>query len=240
MHFSSSVFIAALVGIAQAQTPEGFKPSVNTKLDVMFNSTAVKTPGELLSKQTTSTQPRIAISRNAVNSTETFVFVMLDLDVPPAQGNTTRRVLLHAMNTGFKASQQRMANGTVLLTSSETGPAAYLPPGPPATDTKAHRYVELLFAQPANLQVQASDFANTQARIGFDIVSFGQKNGLGAPLAANFFTVDGRAGASASGTATASGGIARNTLQPFEGAAGHMDMSFGLAGLLGGLAIVAV
>jgi hypothetical protein len=175
-----------------------------------------------------------------MGSAETYVFVMLDLDVPPAQGNTTRRVLLHAMHTGFKASQQSMTNNTVLLTSTDEGPAAYLPPGPPATDTKPHRYVELVFAQPDSLNVRASDFASTQARIGFDIVSFGQKNGLGAPLAANFFTVDGRAGASPSGTATTSGGIARNTLQPFEGNAGRVVVSLGLAGLLGGLALVVV
>jgi hypothetical protein len=171
---------------------------------------------------------------------QTYVFVMLDLDVPPAQRNTTRRILLHAMETGFKPTQQRMANNTVLLTSTDTGPATYLPPGPPATDTMAHRYVELLFAQPTTLNVQASDFADTQARFNFDIVSFGQQNGLGEPLAANFFTVDGRAGAGASGTATTSGGIARNTLQPFEGAAGRVDMSMGLAGLMGGLILAAV
>lgn len=163
---------------------------------------------------------------------------MLDLDVPPAQGNSSRRVLLHAMNTGFKASQQKIGGNALLLTSSEKGPATYIGPSPPATDTMAHRYVEMLFQQPDSLQVQATDFANTQSRIGFDITSFAQSNGLGKPLAANFFTVDGKAGAS--GTATSSGGISKNTLQPFEGAAGHVEMSLGLAGLLGGLALVAV
>jgi hypothetical protein len=51
MHFSSTLLLVTLSGLAQAQTPRGFNPSVNTKLDVMFNSTTVKTPGELLSKQ---------------------------------------------------------------------------------------------------------------------------------------------------------------------------------------------
>lgn len=50
MLFSASFVVAALVGIAQAQTPQGFTPAVNTKLEVMFNSTAVKTPGERLAK----------------------------------------------------------------------------------------------------------------------------------------------------------------------------------------------
>lgn len=168
------------------------------------------------------------------------MFVMLDLDVPPAQGNSSRRVLLHAMNTGFKATQQKIGGNATLLTSTQKGPAAYISPGPPATDTKAHRYVEMLFQQPTSLQVTATDFANTTSRIGFDINTFAQKNGLGTPLAANFFTVDGRASGSASGTATSSGGISKNTLQPFTGAAGRVDMSLGLAGLLGGLALIAV
>jgi hypothetical protein len=53
MHFTSTLLIAAVASLAHAQqatTPKGFTPSVNTKLDVTFNSTAVKTPGELLSK----------------------------------------------------------------------------------------------------------------------------------------------------------------------------------------------
>lgn len=51
MHFFSSLLVAAVAGIAQAQTPQGFSPASNTKLDVIFNTTAVNTPGQLLSKQ---------------------------------------------------------------------------------------------------------------------------------------------------------------------------------------------
>lgn len=162
---------------------------------------------------------------------------MLDLDVPPANGSTARRVLLHAMTTDLKASSQSVSGSSTLLVSSQNGPAPYIGPSPPATDTQAHRYVELLFQQPADLQVAASD---VQSRIGFDIQTFAQKNGLGEPLAANFFTVDGRTGGSASGTATSSGGIVRNTLQPFEGAAVGRDFSYGLVALLGGLALFVV
>lgn len=89
----------------------------------------------------TATQPQIAISSTLVTSTDTYMFVMVDLDVPPANGTTTRRVLLHALNTGFKATQQKTPGGSTLLVSSETGPAAYLPPNPPAVDTVPHRYV---------------------------------------------------------------------------------------------------
>ncbi|KAF2467822.1 PEBP-like protein, partial [Lindgomyces ingoldianus] len=244
MLFTTAFLVAAtMVGVSQAQTPTGFTPSVKTKLDVLFNSTAVNTPGQQLTKAATASQPQIAITN--ASSSETFMFVMLDLDVPGQGGNATRRTLLHAMVTNFKATSQRVlgssstATSSTLLLSSQKGPASYLGPSPPATDTKAHRYVELLFQQPANLNVQASDFANTQARIGFDINAFMKTNGIKAPLAGNFFTVDGRANGAAtgSGTATGSGGIAKNTLQPFTGASGRVGASLGLAVIFGGLAL---
>lgn len=172
---------------------------------------------------------------------------MVDLDVPPAQGNTTRRVLLHAMETGFKATSQKIAGNSVLLSTTEKGPAAYIGPNPPATDTIPHRYVQMLFEQPSSLEVKAQDFANTQDRIGFDVMSFAEKNKLGEPVAANFFTVDGKAAAGgarasggARGTASASGGAPSRTSAPFTGAAGQLDVSYGLAGLLSGFAFVAV
>ncbi|KAF1954270.1 PEBP-like protein [Byssothecium circinans] len=254
MHYSSSLLVAALLGVAQAQTPPGFKPEAKNKLEVMFNSTSVNRPGQLLSKAATATQPQLAVSGNAVNSGATYVFVMVDLDVPGQGTNTTRRTLLHAMNTGLKASAQKMAGGAALLTSTEKGPAAYIGPGPPATDSIPHRYVEMLFEQPAELAVKATDFADTSARLNFDINAFAQENKLGTPLAANFFTVDGKAtgGAATGGAAATSGsrgagpsrsgsaGTPRPTSQPFTGAAaGPVDMSFGLAGVLGGLVLAA-
>jgi hypothetical protein len=66
------------------------------------------------------------------NSSATYMFVMLDLDVPPEAGSTKRRVLLHAMNTGFKATKQKIGGSAMLLASSEKGPAAYIPPSIPA------------------------------------------------------------------------------------------------------------
>jgi hypothetical protein len=57
MHFSTGLIIAGAVGIAQAQTPKGFTPAATSQLDVIFNTTMVSTPGELLSKAGTSISP---------------------------------------------------------------------------------------------------------------------------------------------------------------------------------------
>ncbi|KAJ8110417.1 hypothetical protein OPT61_g6737 [Boeremia exigua] len=244
MYFASSLLVAGLAGLAQAQsvTPAGFTPPANNKLDLYFNSTMVKLPGQLLAKADTASQPKLAVSSAMANMNETFMFVMLDLDVPPVGGGTTRRVLLHAMNTGFKATQQKIGGSSTLLASTDKGPAPYLPPGPPATDTIPHRYVQLLFQQPADLKVQASDFADTAARFNFDINAFMAKNKISAPTAGNFFTVDGRASATAKGTASASGsgGLPGSTPQPFTGAAEKYGLSPGMAGMLGGLALLVV
>ena len=170
------------------------------------------------------------------------MFVMLDLDVPPEEGSTKRRVLLHAMNTGFKATQQKISGSATFLASTERGPAAYIPPGPPPTDTIPHRYVQLLFQQPADLNVPTSDFGDASARINFDINAFMVKNKVSAPMAGNFFMVDGRANATAKETASASGssGLPGSTVQPFTGAAEKSRISPGMTGLFGGLALFAV
>ena len=189
---------------------------------------------------------------------EQYMFVMLDLDVPPANGTTERRVLLHCMNTGFRATRQQLSGAARLLASSQTGPAAYLPPNPPPVDTVPHRYVELLFKQPSNLSVSELTYANVQNRINFDIEAFMSENGVDAPLAANYFHVDGRAGAasatgssaSASGAPAAATGASpsgtgaraapSSTLVPFEGAAGKASVPVRTAAQLGGLALFAL
>ena len=240
MYLSTSVLVAALASLAHAQTPSGFKPQAETKLDVIFNSTMVNTPGQQLAKAAVATQPQLAMSSGMTSRSETYMFVMLDLDVPPTNGSTTRRVLLHCMNTGFKATGQQLSGGATLLASSQKGPAAYIPPGPPATDTVAHRYVQLLFQQPSNLNISAADFADTQKRFNFDVASFMSKNGVSAPVAANFFRVDGRASATATGAASGTGSMPTSTLDSFQGTAGKMDLPYGLAGLIGGVALLAM
>lgn len=60
MYLSSSLLIVALAGFAQAQTPSNFTPQVNTKLEVIFNSTMVNTPGQTLTKAGKFSSPLLA------------------------------------------------------------------------------------------------------------------------------------------------------------------------------------
>lgn len=80
-----------------------------------------------------------------------------------------------------------------------------------------HRYILLLFAQPANFTVDAiAGVLNTSTPISnFNISAFAEQTGLGSPLAGNFFLT----GPDANSTSTASGATGSST-SPAGGAAG--------------------
>ncbi|RMZ68197.1 Phosphatidylethanolamine-binding PEBP [Pyrenophora seminiperda CCB06] len=250
MQFATAFALVALAGLAQAQVPNGFKPSVNTKLEVIYNSSMVMKAGQLFGKTDVQNQPQIALTSAmaGAKASDTYMFVMIDLDVPPADGSTKRRTLLHCMNTGFKATKQQVGGAATILASTEKGPANYIPPGPPATDTVAHRYVELLFAQPANLSVAKTEVTD---RVGFDIAAFMTKHGLAAPMAGNFLMVDGRMNGTATAAPKASGtkGMASGKATPkasgtppaqFPGAAGELSVPSGMVVKLGALVLAAM
>jgi phosphatidylethanolamine-binding protein len=50
MQFKNLAHVALLAGLASAQTPAGFVPKVEAKLDVIFGTKAVATPGTALTK----------------------------------------------------------------------------------------------------------------------------------------------------------------------------------------------
>ena len=183
-----------------------------------------------------------------ISMSVTYMSIMLDLDVPP-MNSTERRVLLHSMNTGLKATSQQLMGAATLLASPHKGPAPYIAPSPPPTDMVAHRYVELLFEQPCNLNVTMTAFSSIKDRIDFDTEAFMAEHELSPPLAANYFIVDSRpcvtaSGASASATAattaTGSGTIPYSTLPPFTGDAGGLSVPGKTAARLAVLALFAL
>ncbi|OAA65694.1 Phosphatidylethanolamine-binding protein PEBP [Niveomyces insectorum RCEF 264] len=130
----------------------------------------------------TAKQPTIALS--TANASSTYLFIMMDLDVPAGGARST---LLHAMLQDFKAS----GSGGV-LTSTATGPASYMGPAPPKeTPAHPHHYVQVLFEQPAGFAVPATMQSAVRSRLGFNLANFVTAASLGAPVAGNYFTVTG-------------------------------------------------
>jgi phosphatidylethanolamine-binding protein (PEBP) family uncharacterized protein len=125
-----------------------------------------------------ATAPTVNVPPNLVSSSTKAVLFMVDLDVPR---NNMRVTNLHWMAQNVDISQ---ATATV----PAAGGVSYRQPSPPAGDTP-HRYVYLLYAQPANFAVPPQFSNLSQNRLGFDVNAFSMAAGLGAPMAANFITV---------------------------------------------------
>jgi phosphatidylethanolamine-binding protein (PEBP) family uncharacterized protein len=124
--------------------------------------------------------PTIMVPPNMISPTTKAVLFMIDLDVPR---NNARVTNLHWMARDVDLSQATAA-------VPAAGGVTYRQPSPPAGDTP-HRYIYLLYAQPANFVVppQFSAQMLTQNRLGFDVNAFSAAAGLAAPMAANFITV---------------------------------------------------
>ncbi|KAK3942554.1 phosphatidylethanolamine-binding protein [Diplogelasinospora grovesii] len=195
---SAAAILLTVAGLASAQTPPGFSPEVTARLEIIFGTKSVMTPGQSMTKAETAKQPTVGISDSPTSLSGTYLWMMIDQDVPanfqnPSAGG--RRTNLHAMISGFKMSGANttitMSDGTPMavytLTSTATGPVAYVGPVPPAeTPAHPHRYVNLLYETP-------KDFAVTKAQVGqtlgFNLTQFVAANGLGLPVRGNWFNV---------------------------------------------------
>ncbi len=69
------LLLASLVSAQTAQTPPGFAPAVNAKLEIIFGSKAVATPGQALTKAETAKQPTIGTADAAL--TGTYLWMMI-------------------------------------------------------------------------------------------------------------------------------------------------------------------
>ncbi|KAI5919073.1 phosphatidylethanolamine-binding protein [Camillea tinctor] len=179
-----------LAGLSAGQTPEGFEPAVETKLDVTFGTKVVETPGTALTRTDTAQRPSIAFSE--ADPEKYYLWMMIDIDAStnfanPGAGQPA--TYLHTVLRDFTA-----ASGETLTTTAN-GPVAWFAPAPPAENPPhPHRYTNLLWEQPDGaswtIPAAASSMLQSQ-KLGFSVPNFIQAAGLEAPIAANYFNVSG-------------------------------------------------
>ncbi|KAK4240934.1 phosphatidylethanolamine-binding protein 4 [Achaetomium macrosporum] len=194
---SISTIVSALLlaGVVSAQTPAGFVPEVKDKLEIIFGSKAVETPGASFTRAETARQPTIGTS-DAPLTGPSYLWMMIGKPANfqnPSSG--PRRTNLHALVTGFKPSESTTINTTggiyypLTPPSGTSGPVSYVGPAPPAENPPhAHRYVSLLYETAAGFAVSRSQVGQT---LGFNLAEFVGKVGLGTPVRAGYFNVTG-------------------------------------------------
>ena len=128
----------------------------------------------------TAAPPSITIPQNMISGTAKGLLVMVDLDVPRGNKRVTNLHWL-APNVDMSNVKAAVPNAGDVVT--------YRQPSPPAGDTP-HRYVYLLYAQPANFSPPQPVTNLQQNRLGFDVNAFATSAGLGQPVAANFIMVE--------------------------------------------------
>ncbi|KAL1944310.1 hypothetical protein VTO73DRAFT_3495 [Trametes versicolor] len=192
----TSAFTAAKIvpDVLPAFNPTGILNVVF--LDNTTGSSVNVTPGENLTREQNALRPQVFLTTNDTSfAQQTFVLAMVDPDAPTPQSPTVAQIR-HLLAPGIQANGS-LAAGAALVNNT---PAIsdFLRPTPPA-GSDPHRYILLLFVQPANFTTVASQFVNASTPISnFNISLFAEQVGLGSPIAGNFFLT----GPDANSTAT--------------------------------------
>ncbi|KAI1632731.1 phosphatidylethanolamine-binding protein [Biscogniauxia mediterranea] len=176
-------------GLSGAQTPEGFEPAVEAKLEITFGTKAVETPGTALTKAETAQRPTIAFSGAAAD--KSYLWMMIDIDASTNFANPSAGQPSTYLHTVLRDFTTTATEG--ILTTTASGPVSWFAPAPAAeVPPHPHRYTNLLWEQPPSWAVPAAAGAMLQSqKLGFDVPAFVEAAGLGAPVAANYFNVSG-------------------------------------------------
>jgi phosphatidylethanolamine-binding protein len=153
---------------------------------------------------------------------------MVDPDAPTPE-NTSLSQILHWLQPGLtlQASSGSQAAIPYVLQASTPAVAPYARPMPPPY-SRAHRYIQYLWAQPADFSIPPafSGFSG-ENRTNFNISEFAAAAGLGSPLYANYFLCSNGTGAiapNATGSGGTNGSIPAPTTTPFTGGASQLSM----------------
>ncbi|KAI0345221.1 PEBP-like protein [Trametopsis cervina] len=139
--------------------------------------------GVQLPRNQTAGTPHFAV-RGDISRNQRFVISAMDLDAPSHQNRSLSQVR-HFLGGDFVRST--IARPTEQLVNITTPVSGWLQPAPSA-GTGAHRYIFLLFHQPAGFDRQTFVTADTPIT-NFDISTFAQETGLGTPIGGTFIKV---------------------------------------------------
>jgi phosphatidylethanolamine-binding protein (PEBP) family uncharacterized protein len=141
--------MSAVPSSAQKVLDQG-KDAETGPLRVHYTNITVTKPGSSFGKPDVATAPTLSVSSSITKSANTkYIAITLDLDAPAPSFNVASPIL-HWLQAHLTIEGQPDADGFAKLVSSEKPAAPYLPPNPPFFST-AHRYVFMLWEQPADL-----------------------------------------------------------------------------------------
>ncbi|TBU58402.1 phosphatidylethanolamine-binding protein [Dichomitus squalens] len=178
--------------------------------DNTTNLNVTVTPGQNLTREQNALRPTVSFTSNDTSlASQTFVLAMVDPDAPTPQ-NPTEAEIRHLLAPNITLSGS-LADGA-LLVNNTPAISDFLRPTPPA-GSDPHRYILLLFVQPANFSQVAPNFVNASTPVSnFNISLFAVEAGLGSPVAGNFFlTGPDNTSTPASGSSSASAAASTNT-----------------------------
>lgn len=169
-------------------------------LRIHYPDVTVEEAGTNVSIAGAKPTPTLSIATSVLKPSTKYILVSIDLDAP-FPSFAFMSPILHGLDMDLIAGTSEGADGFVPLQrgqkkekeEEEEWMVPYRGPGPPRPST-AHRYVFLVFEQPAAL-----DAAKVRALLGWgpevglwprvrwDADAFEKKLGLAAPVAANYY-----------------------------------------------------
>ncbi|KAL0947213.1 hypothetical protein HGRIS_013331 [Hohenbuehelia grisea] len=170
-------------------TAAGIVPSLLST----FNPSAVATlnfpgvgdikPGQSLTRAQVGPTPSVAIT--PANSTVTLTgnFTLAMVDAGPVGSDESQGVTRHWLVNGATVADNKVANASAVAITQYAGPAPPAGSGP-------HRYVVILYEQPASFS-PPEEFSQPNIGVSvFDVNAYAQNSGLGNIVAATYITVE--------------------------------------------------
>ncbi|KAL0640592.1 hypothetical protein Q9L58_000256 [Maublancomyces gigas] len=164
-----------------------FNPSALAYLTFVYpNSTSstITSPGLRIGRDDAQLPPVLSIQ--GLSDHKRYVGVVVDPDAP-SRADPTRRSIRHYLAPDLSLGQSSVYVGDAKVLVNATAAANdFRGPNPPA-GSGPHRYVFLLYVQPAGFEYSFLDLAD---RAGFNLSGFAERTGMGDPVAGTYFLTE--------------------------------------------------